>query len=72
VIEFCWLDSTVSTAELLDDDFPFPDFELLLLLLLLLLPPQPATRAATQTSAAAATQLRWLIHRFIEDHLPLC
>ena len=63
VIEFCWLDSTVSTAPLdepaLDDDvWDEPELELEL-------PPHPASAVAAAT-AQQASILWLLIHRFIE------
>jgi hypothetical protein len=64
VIEFCWLDSTVSTAELagaveLFDDEPELVVELLLL--------PHAAKTAAPASAQHAPRTVWLlIHRFIE------
>ena len=65
VIAFCWLDSTVSTEE--------PPLELAALValtveLLFELPPQPAISAAAPSAAHAASQLRCLIHRFMEGY----
>ena len=66
VIAFCWLDSTVSTAELepvvsaaLADE------------LLCELPPQPAISAVATSAAHTAGKPCWLIHRFIEEHTSL-
>jgi hypothetical protein len=65
VIEFCWLDSTVSTALLVGADEVFDDEPELVAELLLLLP--HAAKAAAAASAQHAPRAVWLlIHRFIE------
>src|ERR1700733_15517861 len=61
VIAFCWLDSTVRTAEETSELF-VAVFELL---------PQAASSAAAANAVQAAGQRRRLIHRFIEDPPPL-
>jgi hypothetical protein len=59
VIEFCWLDSTVSTAELLPELPAFVEFDV---------PPQAAIRSAAASREHTAPSCLDLIQRFIEQY----
>jgi hypothetical protein len=69
VIAFCWLDSTVSTAELFE--LEFEALEALTVELLCELPPQAASSAAVPSAAKAASRRCGLTAHFIEEHTSL-
>src|SRR5947209_84620 len=68
VMAFCWLDSTVSTAELPPE---LEAFVALTVELLCELPPQAASSAAVPRTAQAASRRCRLIRRFIAENTSL-